>query len=138
MNKYLEMKKRHQEDINNFPMFFAFSNKQFSEGMAKLGLTENDTDKIYRIVAGGYIRKSDSPKLNELLDRHIEEMEKAMTEPDFAFEAFRYELANHEYGYTGDETDALDALGLTVEEVNSDPMLSGQLKRAKNECLNGK
>lgn len=31
---------------------------QFREGMEKIGLTENDTDKIVSTGAGGYVLKS--------------------------------------------------------------------------------
>ena len=34
--------------------------------------------------------------------------------------AIAYELNNHEYGYTGDIEPALEALGLTKDEVNTD------------------
>lgn len=30
---YLELKKKHQKEFNEFPMFFAFNQKQFDEGM---------------------------------------------------------------------------------------------------------
>jgi hypothetical protein len=43
---------------------------------------------------------------------------------------FNYELGNHEYCITHDLTDTLDALGLTLEEVNADPMMADALKRA--------
>jgi hypothetical protein len=43
---------------------------------------------------------------------------------------FNYELANHEYGYTQDLTDTLEALGLTMNEINADPRMANALKRA--------
>ena len=39
INKYAEMKREHQAEIENFPMFFAFSNEQFDENIKKVGLT---------------------------------------------------------------------------------------------------
>jgi len=38
MNSYLELKEKHQKEVNEFPMFFAFNDKQFKEGMKKFGL----------------------------------------------------------------------------------------------------
>ena len=35
MNNYINMKSRHQQEVNDFPMFFAFSDKQFEKGIAK-------------------------------------------------------------------------------------------------------
>ena len=37
-NKYDEIKEKHQQRVNNFPMIFAFSQEQLYEGMKKLGL----------------------------------------------------------------------------------------------------
>lgn len=132
MNAYKMMKERHQQEFNAFPMFFAFSEKQFEEGMKKLGLNPSDTDKIYSFGStGGYFRKSDAPALHKMFERHRQEMKKAMEEDDnFLFDMFYYELGNHEYIITCSVEDTLDALGLTADEVNSDPRLLKALNEA--------
>ena len=67
MDKAIEIKKRHQEEINTFQgLFFAFSNNQLKEGLERVGLTETDTDKIYSIGAGGYIRKDRSKAFSDM------------------------------------------------------------------------
>lgn len=133
-NAYLALKQKHQDEVNNFPMMFAFSNKQFKEGMEKLGLQETDTDKIYSIGGGGYIRKTDSKALSELFERHEKEMQAAidddMTGDGFVFQMFNYELGNHEYTYTRDVEPTLDALGLTLKEVNANKKLLHGLSNA--------
>ena len=129
--KYIELKEKHQREVNDFPMFFAFSNSQFEAGMKKLGLEPNDTNKIYRLGdTGGFYKRSDSKTLWNMLDRHRAELETAMQDPEFAHDAFRYELANHEYVITGEVEDTLDALGLTLEEVNNNNVLKTALKKA--------
>lgn len=133
MNPYLEMKHRHQSEINNFPFGFAFSETQFNEMMVeRFGLTPEDTDKIYSIGNGGYIRKCDSDAMHEMFERHAQEREVAIRENknDYLYHMFNYELANHEYSYTGDLTDTLEALDLTIEEVNANPQMDEALKRA--------
>ena len=130
MSKYSELKAKHQAEVNAFPLGFAFSEKQFDEMMANWGLTPDDTDKIYSIGGGGYVRKSDSAAMHEMFTRHQAEHEAAMQDDEYLFSMFNYELANHEYCVTYDVTDALDALGLTFDEVNSDPRLSDALGRA--------
>lgn len=134
MNKYQELRNRQQKEIDAFPFMWAFNKKQFAEGMEKLGLKETDTDKIYSIGGGGFIRKTDSEALKEMLDRQTDEMEKAIaddpTGDGFIYDMFDYELANHEYGYTGDITDTIDCLGLTAEQIEADARLSHGLKRA--------
>ena len=132
MNDYKKMKENHQKEINEFPMFFAFNNKQFDEGMIKLGLDPSEEDKIYKLGGtGGFYRKTDATKLNEMFKRHEEEMRKAMAEDDdFILEMFNYELSNHEYIYTQDVTDTLNSLGLTVDEVKNDKRLIDALQKA--------
>lgn len=136
-NEYLILKRKHQEEVNNFPMAFAFDNKQFKEGMEKLGLTEHDTDKVYSLSGtGGFYRKTDATALREMFDRHEREMQEAIDDDEtgdgFIFDMFLYELGNHEYGYTRELEPTLDALGLTIDEVNeSDKLLYGLNKARK-------
>lgn len=132
MEKYHELKTRHQEEINNFPMFFAFNNRQLFEGMEKLGLKPTDTDEVYSLGGtGGYYRKTDSKKLYGMFDRHEKELAKAMKNDSFALEAFKYELANHEYSVTLDVTPALTALGLSLSDIKKDIRLNALLDNAK-------
>lgn len=131
MSKYTELKAKHQAEVDAFPFGFAFNTKQFNEMMEKWGLTPDDTDKIYSIGGGGYVRKSDAEAMEKMFERH--ELERKMARKhgdDYLFEMFNYELANHEYGYTHDLTDTLDALGLTIDEINADPKMADALKRA--------
>ena len=133
MNPYVTLKNKHQKEINDFPFGFAFSESQFNDMMInKFGLTPEDTDKIYSIGGGGYIRKTDSDAMQELFDRHAKERETAIKEnkDDYLYHMFNYELANHEYSYTGDLEDTLDALGLTYKEVKADKIMYEALKRA--------
>ena len=137
MNPYLELKQKHQREINAFPLGFAFNQEQFNEMMAKWNLTSEDTDKIYSIGGGGYVRKCDSDALSELLDKHAREVTAARMEnkDDYLYHMFNYELANHEYSYTGDLTDTLDALDLTLEDVIADPRMDEALKRASKHQM---
>jgi hypothetical protein len=131
MNKYTSLKSKHQAEVDAFPFGFAFNQAQFDEMMTKWGLTPDDTDKIYSIGGGGYVRKSDAEAMHKMFERH--ELERKMARKhgdDYLFEMFNYELANHEYSYTQDLTDTLEALGLTMDEINADPRMADALKRA--------
>ena len=131
MNKYTSLKSKHQAEVDAFPFGFAFNQSQFNEMMIKWGLTPDDTDKIYSIGGGGYVRKSDAEAMHKMFERH--ELERKMARKhgdDYLFEMFNYELANHEYSYTQDLTDTLEALGLTMDEINADPRMADALKRA--------
>ena len=134
MNKYEELRNRQQKEFDAFPLGAAFSDKQFAEMMAKWGLTVNDTDKIYSLGCGCFIRKSDSEAFHEIMERHERERNDAIaadsTGDGYIYDMFRSELANHEYGYTGELDDTLAALGLTLDEINADERLSHGLRKA--------
>src|SRR5690625_1340256 len=122
MITYQELKNKHQKELNDFPMAFAFDKNQFKKAMEELGLTEKDTDKVYSIGMGGFIRKTDSEALNAMHKRQQKEFDEAIkndaTGEGFIKEMFLYELANHEYIVTFDLEPTLDALGLALDEVN--------------------
>lgn len=138
MESYRELRDRQQKEFNELPLGFAFSDKQFDEMMEKWGLDpENDLDKIYQIPGGGFIQKKDHERFLEVLDRHNAEKEAAKTADEdgtgFLYQMFKYELDNHEYGYTGDLEDTLDCLGLTWEELKASPVMLKALDKASTE-----
>jgi hypothetical protein len=134
MNEYREMKERQSKEFHTFPIMFAFSQKQFEEGMRQLGLTPADTDKVYKTVGGGFYRKEDSPKLKEMMDRFDRELQEAIaadsTGDGFIYKMFYAELADHEFGYTEDFEETLDALGYTWEQIQADSRLKHGLEKA--------
>lgn len=134
MNLYYELKSRQQEEFNSFPMSFAYNQEQFENGMRKLGLKPEETNKVSRISAGGFIRKKDSADFTAMLKRHRSQMEKAIADDKdgsgFIKDMFAYELANHEFDYTGDLDDTLESLDLTIDKVNANPKLLKGLKLA--------
>jgi len=48
---------------------------------------------------------------------------------------FEFELFNHEYGYTYDIEPTLDALGITMDNINNDEKLLHGLQLAKEKYL---
>ena len=144
MNRYEEQRFRHQNEFNAFPIMYAFSNEQFDKGMIKLGLNPDDTDKIYSIGEGGYIRKSDHKAFHEMLDRFKEEDNKAIINDingnGFIKEMFLYELKNREYSYTRDSDtvlEVIEALGFTPEDIVKNKNLINGLDNALKE-INGR
>jgi len=145
-NSYLVLKKRQQEEINAFPMRFAFSDEQFFKGMDALGLHPSQTDEVYKFGdTGGFYRRTDAPALREMIDRHEREMWEAInadpTGEGFIYEMFEYELANHEFVITHDYEPTLDALGLTPEDIARNERLQHGLRlavKAQRSNLDGK
>ena len=134
MNTYLQMKARHQKEVEAFPMAFAFSNEQFKDGMEKLGFDVKDTKKILSIGGGGFIRRSDSDAYGAMFERINAEEDEARKNEDYLFQMFSYELANHEYCYTWDLTDTLRSLGLTLEKIKANKQMNDALVKAIDEA----
>ena len=121
MENYSQLKTRHQDEITNFEgMFFAFSDKQYIEGIKKLGLSkEQASTEIASFGGGGYIFKNRVNALDELTTSHKQQRESSFKDDNFLINALVYELINHEYCITYDEQDAIDALGLSAKDIPS-------------------
>ena len=143
MNQYAKLRQRQQQEFNALPLGFAFSQKQFDEMMGGWGLDpEKDLDKILRIPGGGFVQKKNTDILHQTVEQHNAEMAAAIAEDKtgegFIYQMFLYELDNHEYGYTMDTEDTLDALGYTAAEVLGDPRLKRGIEKAITEiCRRG-
>lgn len=139
-NLYLELKQRQAKEFESFPIMFAFNKEQFAEGMKRLGLEPTDTDKIYNGFGGGFYRKTDAERLHGMFERFDKEFEEAIaadeTGDGFVLDMFSYELANHEYGYTGDLAPTLRALGLSIDEIQESPKMLQALQKACQSCFN--
>ena len=133
--KYLHLVNAHQQELNDFPIMWAFNDEQFIEGMKKLGLKETDTDKIVTINSGGFMKKTDAPAFNAMMKRHAQEWEEAYEDDEFLYEAFLYELGNHEFCITYEYEPTLSALGLTEDQILNDERMLKILKRAKKDYL---
>ena len=110
---YTEIKKRHSDEFGAFPICFAFSNEQLEKALAKLGA---DIKDCATVGAGSIIKKSDIPALEELRGRHESEMTAFMQDDNSLIDAIIYELGNHEFGYTMDPSETIDALGLDMAD----------------------
>lgn len=126
MEGYRQMRKRQQAEIDAVPMKFAFSNQQLLDALNEWGFgiesLESEkakrilNDEVISVTGGGLIRREDEERLVEICGRHSDEFWAAIDEDEsgegFVYEMFSVELENHEYGYTGDVSETLDALGL--------------------------
>lgn len=134
-NQYQALQLKFNEELNAFPMAFAFSDKQFAEAMEELGLKVTDIHKIYKGPGGSLYRRSDAKRLAAILDGQTAAFKAAIkadtTGEGFIFDMFDYQLGNHEYCYTCDATDALYALGFTLEEIKASKALSHGFSLAK-------
>jgi len=140
MESYKQLKERQQQEVNNFPLSFAFGDKQFVEMMAGWGLDakkDSDLAQVAPLFGGAYILKKAVPAYKDMNRRHQEELAAAIkadeTGEGFIYQMFLQELKNYEFGYTGDTSDTLESLGYTAEEVAKDPRLKRGIEKAINE-----
>ena len=131
--KYRELMERQQKEFEAFPAFYAFNNEQFEEGKKRLGVVE-DTE-LYRGYAGMFYRKKDAPALHEMMRRFNEEKREAFKDDKFLYDAVYSELANHEYCITYEDEETLDALGITMEELETDKRMGRIYCKARADDL---
>lgn len=135
MESYREIKARHQAEVNAFPMGVAFGRKQFAEMMQKFGLPNDESGiaKITSIGCGCFILRENVPAWNEMVGRHERELKEMCKSPQEFKRALRYEFQNHESQFNRDDEVILGCLGLTVDEVNSDPEMQALYHEAWGE-----
>ncbi len=113
--EYLDFKKRQQKEFEDFPIAYAFNDKQLEEALEKLGATKNECVSVFG--HGDIVKRENAKALIKLLERHTKELrEKLKEDEEFAEAAFLYEMDNHEYAinWTADE-DVLDCFNLDWE-----------------------
>jgi hypothetical protein len=110
--EYLDFKKRQQREFEDFPIAYAFNDKQLEEALVKLGATKEECVSVFG--HGDIVKRENAKPLIKLLERHTKELrEKLKEDEEFAEAAFLYEMDNHEYAinWSADE-DVLDCFSL--------------------------
>ena len=120
METYQELKNRQQKEVDALPLGFAFSEKQFEEMKAKLGVKENS--ELYRLGStGGFYRKVDADLIIGTFKRHQEERQNAIFTANgintvYVQSMIYYEMCNHEFAINHDgREEVLEACNLTEE-----------------------
>ena len=135
---YCDFKLAERESIDALPIEFAFNDDQFHDMLNKFGITLEEKDKLRRIPGGGFCLATDAKRIVETMlswSRKLDEL--IASDDDFAVDALRYELDNHEYGYTGEPDDALESLGLPSDVNKLDERMKNLFCRATELCYYG-
>lgn len=118
--EYLEFIDKQRKEIEDFPIAYAFNDKQLEEALVKLGA--KSIDECVTVCGHGDILKKENAKpFLDMLKRHTKEVQdKLKTDPEFAEAAFLYEMDNHEYAinYDGDD-DVLRCFGMDYEDLRA-------------------
>ena len=115
--EYLDLKRRHEKELERFPIAYAFNDKQLQEALEKLGATKEECVTVFG--HGDIVKREDAKDLAKMFTRQDKELkEKLKDDPEFAYAAFLYEMDNHEYAinWSADE-DVLAAFNITFEFI---------------------
>ena len=126
--EYLDFKKRQQKEFEDFPIAYAFNDKQLEEALEKLGATKEECVSVFG--HGDLVKRENAKPLIALLKRHTDELrEKIKSDKEFTEAAFLYEMDNHEYAinWSADE-DVLDCFSLNWDMLRKFGLYSVYLK----------
>lgn len=99
--KYWDLKKKHEQEITDFPIAFAFNKEQLKEALVKLGV--DDVSECCTVMEmGDIVKKTDARDFVKMIDRHGEEIRALLNDRDLAFDIFLDEMDNHEYAINWD------------------------------------
>lgn len=131
---YSDLRDRQQQEVNDFPIAYAFNEEQLKEALVKLG-AESTKECVTVFGHGDIVKKENAPKLISMLKRHTVELHEALKDKEFAEGAFLYEMNNHEYciNWEGDEN-VLGCFSLTFEMLR-EMGLEDTYRRARKEHM---
>ena len=132
MNKYSTLQNTQQERFNALPIYFAFGNNQFEDLLAKLGA---EVKELFTFGAGSIMKKKDKHLLVEHYRLSTIEDTEAMKDDAYIYQMFICELGNHEYGYTYDMEDTLNACGYNEETIREDPRIFSICQKARKDFI---
>lgn len=130
---YLKLQEKHRKEIDEFPIAYAFDEKQLEEALTKLGAKKEECVSL--MGYGDVMKKVDAPRFLEMLKRQNAEVKELLKNEKDAEEAFLYEMDNHEYciNLSGDE-DVLACFGISVDELD-EMGLSAAYMRARRKHM---
>lgn len=131
---YLDLQKKHQQELSDFPIAYAFSEQQLQEALVKLG-AESKEECVTIFGHGDIVKRENAKPFLKLLERQTKELKEAMKNKEFAEAAFLYEMDNHEYAinWSADE-DVLACFNMSFEDLRK-LGLENAYRRARNQHM---
>lgn len=129
---YLDLLDKQREELNNFPIAYAFNEKQLEEALVKLG-AKSSKECVTVFNHGDIVKKENAKPFLNMLERHSQEIKDLITnDKDIAEAAFLYEMDNHEYAinWDGDE-DVLNCFGMDFDDLQEAGLMDAY-RRARN------
>lgn len=127
---YLDLLEKQREELNSFPIAYAFSDEQLKEALEKLGATKDECVTIFG--HGDIVKKENAKPFVNMLKRHTDEIRELIKDKDIAEAAFLYEMDNHEYAINWDgDDDVLACFSMDYGELK-EAGLEDAYRRARN------
>ena len=94
--EYLDLKTRHEKEVSEYPIAYAFNEEQLERALEKLGATKEECVTVFG--HGDIVKRENAKPFIAMLERHTEEIkQKLIDDVEFAEAAFLEEMDNHEY-----------------------------------------
>lgn len=131
---YLDLQKKHQQELSDFPIAYAFSEEQLKEALVKLG-AESKEECVTIFGHGDIVKRENAKPFLKLLECQTRELKEAMKNKEFAEAAFLYEMDNHEYAinWSADE-DVLACFNMSFEDLRK-LGLESAYRQARNQHM---
>ena len=131
---YLDLQKKHQQELSDFPIAYAFNEQQLQEALVKLGAKSKE-ECVTVFGHGDIVKRENAKPFLKLLERQSKELKEAMKNKEFAEAAFLYEMDNHEYAinWSADE-DVLACFNISFEELRK-LGLENAYRKARNQHM---
>jgi hypothetical protein len=131
---YLDLQEKHRQEINNFPVAYAFSEQQLKEALEKLG-AKSTKECVTVFNHGDIVKKENAKAFVDMFKRHTAEVKEALKDKEFAEAAFLYEMDNHEYAINWDgDDDVLGCFGMDYNDL-VEMGLEDAYRRARNQHM---
>lgn len=125
---YEEYVNARQKEFNELPIHWAYSDAQFEMICKELGASGPEDFYTDKSLMGGFYLKSDAPIIRAYMEKP-DELPELMKDYEFAKDAFKYEMNNHEYHinyYQGD----WDTMSCFIDIEFKDEGTEGYLARS--------
>lgn len=138
--KYYTFKEKNDKPYHDFiskNIFFAFSQEQYKEGLAKFNIKEEEAkDKLYKYFGGGFMLKSAAEEEKKILKKRDKHLRKYLNNFNNLVDALIYEMNNYECAYTGEYSKGLYAFGFSKEDLKKNKKLLKAYTKARKHVWN--
>lgn len=140
IKKYYSFNEKNTKSLHDFiskNVFFAFSQEQFNDGLKKFNIDpenkEEIKNKLHKYIGGGFILIESEKEEKRIIKKRNKVQRKYLSKFKNLVDALKYEMYNHECGYTGDYLNGLYAIGYGLKDLRKNKKLQKAYFKAKTQ-----